>query len=177
MIKKLTNTEEAVLDHFFRNPDTEIHIRGLADETDIPYSSVRNAVIELETQGLVRKRAESKMTFFSGNRRSDSFKQRKRRSNLRQLAESGVIDEIEDRFRPDAIVLFGSYLAGTDRSDSDIDIAVINGRTIEIDLSEYEDTLGRSIQLVEIPDSREESDEFRNTLANGYVLRGYLTVV
>lgn len=176
MSKKLTNTAEEVLAFFFRHPTEEVHIRGLANVTDIPYSSVRNALATLEEEELVEKREESKMTFYAANRDDRRFRRRKQLHNLRMLFESGVIDVIEDTFRPDAVVLFGSYLQGTDREDSDVDVAIANGRDADVDLVGYESTLGRTFQVVHIGDPSEEEPEFRNTLANGYVLGGYLEV-
>ena len=177
MSRKLTKTSESVLDYFYRYPDREVHIRGLADETGIAYSSVRNALESLESEGLVTKREESKMTFYSANRNDGEFKRRKRLRNLRQLYETGMVETLEHQLRPDALVLFGSYLEGNDRSDSDIDIAVVNGRTADVDLSEFEESLGRTLQLVAIDDARDEKQDFRNTLANGFVLSGHLTVI
>lgn len=177
MIQKLTKTGEDVLEHFFQHPSQEIHIRGLADTTDIPYSSVRNALNDLAERGLLTRREESKMTFFSANRENDAFQQQKRIYNLQALYDSSVIGLLEEAFRPDTLVLFGSFLQGTDREDSDIDIAVVNGRDTEVDLKRYEEKLGRRFQLVHVTDVRKEAAEFRNTLANGYVLHGHLTVV
>lgn len=177
MIQKLTKTGEEVLNHFFRNPADEVHIRGLADTIDKPYSSVRNALQELEEHGFVEKREESKMVFYTADQDSDRFRRRKQLHNLQVLYDSRVVGALEERFRPDAIVLFGSYLQGTDRADSDIDLAIVNGRDTAIDLDTYETELGRTIHLVHVEDTRNEEPEFRNTLANGHVLSGHLTVV
>lgn len=177
MIQKLTKSEVDVLEHFFQHPTRDVHIRGLADTMDLPYSSVRNALHELESQGFLTRREESKMTFFAANRENDTFQQQKRIYNLQALYDSGAVAALEQAYRPDALVLFGSYLQGTDRETSDIDIAIVNGRDAEIDLDEYEDELERTFQLVEVADVREEEPEFRNTLANGYVLSGHLTVI
>lgn len=45
------------------------------------------------------------------------------------MIESGKINEIVDRiacnFKPDKIILFGSYASGTPNNDSDIDLLII----------------------------------------------------
>ena len=176
MSRKLTKTAAEVLAFFFRHPTEEVHIRGLSEAADIPYSSARNALAALEDEGLVEKREESKMTFYAANRDDRRFRRRKRLHNLRVLFESGVVGVLEDTFRPDAVVLFGSYLQGTDREDSDVDVAIVNGRDADVDLGGYETALGRTFQVVHIGDPSEEEPGFRNTLANGYVLDGYLEV-
>jgi len=56
-------------------------------------------------------------------------------------------------------------------------LAVIGGRDIEVNLSDFEEKLGREIQLTRVENLKEESAEFRNTLANGLILQGYLEVV
>lgn len=177
MVQKLTGRTEEVLAYFFQHPSAEVHIRGLSDSIDIPYSSVRNALKELEEQGFVDSREESKMTFYAAGQGGDPFRQRKQLYNLQALYGSQVVELLAETFRPDALVLFGSYLRGTDREDSDIDIAVVNGRDVTIDLGTQEAELGRTFQFVEIEDPRDEEPEFRNTLANGYVLTGHLEVV
>lgn len=177
MIQKITSTDVEVLAYFFTYPLEEVHIRGLADKLDRPYSSVRSALLELEAEGLIAKREESKMTFFSANESSEQFRRRKQLHNLRALHDSGMLAALEETFRPDAIVLFGSYLHGTDIENSDIDIAIVNGRDTAVDLERYEAALHRTIQIVLVQDPREEQPEFRNTLSNGHVLTGYLAVV
>lgn len=177
MIQKLTNRSEELLAFFFQHPTKEVHIRGLSEATNIPYSSVRNALVELEEQGFVDRRDETKMTFYTAAQDDDLFRQRKHLYNLQSLYQNGVVDVLTDTLRPDALVLFGSFLQGTDREDSDIDIAVVNGRDAVIDLGTHETELGRRFQLVRIGDPRKEEPEFRNTLANGHVLTGHLEVV
>lgn len=177
MSRKLTKSAEEVLAFFFRHPTREVHIRGLSEAADVPYSSARNALAALEDEELVERREESKMTFYAANRDDGRFRRRKRLHNLRALFESGVIDVLEDAFRPDAVVLFGSYLQGADREDSDVDAAIVNGRDAAVDLGGHETKLGRTFHVVHIGDPSEEEPEFRNTLANGYVLGGYLEVV
>jgi len=50
---------------------------------------------------------------------------------------------IVDRFKPDAVVLYGSYAKGTQKEDSDIDIAVICDRI-------GEDWLGQTQSLFKL---------------------------
>lgn len=177
MIKKLTKTAEELLEYFIKHPTEEKHIRGLAKETEISYSSVRHALQELLEEGLVEKREESKMVFYSARHRSGKFRDLKKIFNIHLLYRSGLVDKLEEEFRPDTLVLFGSYLDGSDREGSDIDIVIVNGREVSVDLSDFESKLSRGIHLVEIETVEGENEEFKNTLANGYVLRGYLSVV
>ena len=177
MIKNLTNSAKQVLEYFFKHPTEEIHVRGIEKKIDMPYSSVRKALVELGEKELLSKREESKMTFFKARRENEEFQEMKRIFNLRKIFESGLADELEREYRPDAVVLFGSFLMGNDREESDIDIAVVNGREISIELGPFEDEFNREIQIVEVKNPKEEDVEFKNTLANGFVLTGQLEVI
>lgn len=174
MIKELTSNEREILEFFTEKPD-EIHIRGLSEEVGMPYPSVRKALKDLEEKGFVESDKKSKMTFYSPA--DEKFRKAKKMINLENLQSSGLIERLEKELRPEAVVLFGSYLEGRDSEDSDIDLAVIGGREKNLDIEEFEEKLGRQIQLTEIEDLKEENSEFRNTLANGLVLQGYLEVV
>jgi predicted nucleotidyltransferase len=174
MVKELTNNEREILEFFADRPE-ETHIRGLSGEVEMPYPSVRKALRDLEEKGFVESDEKSKMTFYSPS--GEKFRNAKKLVNLEKIEDSGLVDFLEKELRPEAVVLFGSYLEGRDSEDSDIDIAVIGGREKSPDLEEFEDELGRDIQLTQVENLKDESEEFRNTLANGFVLQGYLEVV
>lgn len=174
MIKELTKNEREVLEYFVQRPD-EIHIRGLSEEVKMPYPSVRKALKDLEEKGFVESDKKSKMTFYSPT--SEKFRKAKKLVNLEKLEGSGIVEFLEKELRPEAAVLFGSYLEGRDSEDSDIDLAMIGGREKNPDLTGFEEKLGREIQLTQIENLKGENKEFRNTLANGIVLQGYLELV
>jgi predicted nucleotidyltransferase len=66
------------------------------------------------------------------------------RTRIPQEAIQSVVDQIVAGFRPEKIILFGSYVYGTPRPESDLDLCVI----METSLSETEQaaTICRSIQ-------------------------------
>lgn len=174
MIKKLTGNEGRILEYFAEKPE-KIHIRGLSEELDMPYPSVRKALKDLEEEEYLQSDRKSKMTFYSPT--DKKFRQAKKLINLEKLQDSKITEFLEKELRPEAIVLFGSYLEGRDTGDSDIDIAIIGGREKNLDLKQFQKKLGREIQLTEVEELKEEKPEFRNSLANGLVLQGYLEVV
>ncbi len=175
MIQELTKTEREVLQYFIRDPDNDIHVRGLSNELDISYSTVRRVLKELENKELLESDKKSKMTFYSPT--GEKFREVKKLVNLENLQSSDLIELLEKELRPEAVVLFGSYLEGRDSVDSDIDLAVIRGRGKDLDLKEFEEELDREIQITQTENLKDESREFRNTLANGLVLQGYLEVM
>lgn len=166
-----------MLEYFFQHPRDTVHIRGLSEQLDSPYPTVRKALQSLEDKGLLEGEKKAQMTLYSVPEKSTSFREAKQLYNLEKLKKSGLISFLEEQLRPDAIVLFGSYLDGRDTEESDIDLAVIGGRNREIEVAEFEEELGREVSLTRIDDPTDESTDFRNTLANGLVLQGYLEVV
>lgn len=175
MIQNLTSNQRKVLDYFVTNPGSEIHVRGLTEEVDISYTSVRRALKQLEEKGFLEKDEKSKMTFYTTS--DGEFRKVKKIINLDRLENSSIADYLDEELRPEAIVLFGSYLEGQDKEESDIDLAVIGSRDKELDLSSFEEELGREIQITRVKNIWDETAEFKNTLANGMTLKGYLQVV
>lgn len=163
-----------VLRPFFHDPALESSVRGLSRMTGVSPRWVSKTVEALAEEGilLVEDHPTTKR-ITTGER----FQKVKRVYNLDSIQQSGLVEELEEKLYPDAIILFGSYEKGEDRKGSDIDIAVVNGREREIGLEDFEEELGReiSIHFVEDPDSGDEN--FRNSLANGTVLSGFLKVV
>ena len=71
--------------------------------------------------------------------------------------------------------MFGSYAKGEDTEQSDIDIAIITKDNARLELKPYESKLSRKINIIEI-DLASSKKEFLNTIANGIVIDGYLTL-
>ncbi|MFP4046087.1 MAG: nucleotidyltransferase domain-containing protein [Candidatus Aenigmatarchaeota archaeon] len=166
--KKNTNK---VAELFFMNPDRSFHLREISRNLGVSVSTVSRAVDELEHEDLVT--TEKGVTKEVSANTTEHFRDLKISYNLKSLAKSGLIDTIEETFHPETIVLFGSYSRGEDSSDSDIDIAVVNCPEKEYDLSRFESELERNINLHNIK-LEKTGQNFKKTLANGIVLRGYL---
>lgn len=171
MIDNLTKSEWNVLKYFLDRPDSRVHVRDLTEKIDVPYSTVRDCLSSLESKGVLQSEEKGNLKIF---RTGEKFRTVKRTWNLHSLESSGLPEFIDEELRPECIVLFGSFLSGRDTIDSDIDIAVVGGRSKSLDLERFEESLNRDIQLQSIDDLGSVSGEFRATLINGYVLRGYL---
>lgn len=163
------------MNYFIRNPDSDVHVRGLSKEIDMAYSTARNSLKKLQEAGFLKSDRKSKMIFYQPD--GEKFRKAKQIINLKNFTDSGVIEHIEKNLKPEAIILFGSYLQGRDNEDSDIDIAIIGGRDTEIELDKFEEKLGRTIDLTYVEDAKSENKDFQNTLANGYVAQGYVELV
>ncbi|MFB6245814.1 MAG: nucleotidyltransferase domain-containing protein [Candidatus Nanohaloarchaea archaeon] len=174
MFTEMDRAEIEVLEPFFFDPDLEASVRGLAKKTDISASSVSEKVKRLEERELLgsKKVGPSKQITVG-----KKFRNAKRIWNVDQISNSGLVETLEQQLKPDAIILFGSYEKGEDMKGSDIDVALVNGRDDSVDLSTYEKHLKREISLERVARAEEGDKGFRNSLANGTVLSGYLKVV
>lgn len=170
----VTNKRDTVLEHFLQNPGSEFHLRELARVVKVSFPWVRRVVNELAKEGYLIKKKSRGLILVKADRERGLFTALKRSHNLFRLYRSGVIDYLADAYtRPEAIVLFGSYGEGEDTENSDVDIAVITGRHIELDLARFEKLLHRTIKVIELR-KEEIEKEFWNTLINGIVVYGYL---
>lgn len=161
---------------FYKNPNSEPHLRELGRTLELSTGFVSEKISSLVEKGIVIQKQKGNMKIFAANTSSKDYIRHKKAYNLDEILTSDLIHEIENQLYPDVLVLFGSFLKGTDTVESDIDLAVINGREKNLDLSKYEKEFERSINLVQIISLEDSEDEFVNTLINGFVLSGYLEV-
>ena len=165
-----------VMEIFFRHPDEKFHLRQLSRITGLSMPGVKKIAEKLEKEGLLSSKRENVVKNFYASR-NEKFLSLKRSYNLNSVFISGLLDFLKDKYEePEAIIIFGSYSRGDDISKSDIDIAVVTPRHINIDFLPFERKLGRRIEVHEVKIKNAEK-EFVNTLANGIVLHGFLKVV
>lgn len=164
---------------FFDEPTKEHYLREISKKSDLAHTSVKNHLEKLLELDIIEEhelqRGERTYPTYI---RMDNEKYRfyKRLDMLCRIEESGLREYIDKVFSPDCIVLFGSASRGEDIEESDIDL-YLQACKKEIDLSRYEESLNRDIQL-HINESLESyPDELMNNIANGIVLTGYLEVI
>jgi predicted nucleotidyltransferase len=119
-------------------------------------------------------------TNIKANLESDSYIFYKKVFNLYRIERYGLVKELKNFFHPEAIVLFGSFARGEDIEESDVDILIITKREERgetINLNKYEKLLKRDINLHLFDSLKERPKEFKNTVANGVVLYGYLKLL
>ena len=160
---------------FARSPTKAFHIRELSRILDLAPTSINLHLKELEKNKLIVQDKTGLYTSYKANFDSEEFRFYKKIHNLIELKESDLIEEIEDKLFPTAIVLFGSYMKGEDIETSDIDIFLIAEKKT-INLSRYEKQLSRKIQLFFSDDINKLPRELKNNILNGIVLSGFLKV-
>lgn len=133
-----------------------MNLRGIARSLKVSPTAVSNALKELEKEELVRVKKSETMNLLSieFNRENHKAVQLKRVENLKMIYESGLADFLYNEFPGCTIVIFGSYSLGEDtwfgekdERNSDIDIAIIDTKGKEVNLSKYNKSLERTLSI------------------------------
>ncbi len=160
----------------FLDAPTESHrLREISRASGVFPKSVMNYLKEFETDEIIKRFEKNKIPLYTALRDNERFKLYKKLSIIYELNVSGFIEELWNKVSPDAIILYGSYAKGESVEDSDIDIFVI-GKEKEINIEIYEKTLGKKIHLMYEAFPKNISNELKNNLANGIVMKGYFKV-
>lgn len=163
-----------ILSLFFDEPNKKYQLRELGRESGISLPSVRNHIKALEESGFIEgvETGVYKGYKLAANRKVRNYK---RNDLLTRLEETGLVDEIEEKCRPNCIVLFGSAVEGKDDERGDVDIFV-QSKEKKMELGKYEEKLNRNINFLFESTISKLNEELVNSLANGITLRGFLKV-
>ena len=165
---------EKILDIIFKYPTANFTIRELGRKAGISAPTAMNIIRSLKKEQIIKESKVATASQISANLESEIYRRKKLVYNLEEIFSSNLIEYLVKIYRdPKAIILFGSYSKGYDIEKSDIDIAVITEEKNKLDLDVFEKKLVRSISLHEITLNK-SSEEFKNNIYNGIVLRGAL---
>ena len=169
----ITDKSCKLMELFFTYPEKQFHIREIARLTSLSSTGVIKIVARLKKEDLLTSKKE-RMVELVSLAKNEKTLALKRINNLESLYRYGLVSYLRDFFEePEAIILFGSYASGSDTSESDIDIAVISKSKKEPNLKKFEDNLKRKINPIVL---QKITKKFKNALANGIVLDGYLRI-
>ena len=170
-----------VAELIFNYPYKTFHIRKLAKETKQSTTAIISAVQDLNKFKIVKLDKTDLTTNIKADTESDAYRFYKKIFNLYRLERYQIIEKLKDAFQSEAIVLFGSFAKGEDIEESDIDILVITNRKENESINDFLNICGkvlnRKINLHILPSLEKSSKEFKNAVANGIVLYGYLKVI
>ena len=165
------------LEVFFRSPISEHYLMDMSRRLGLAHTSVKKNLVRLVRLGLIEEKREKRGSrtypVYSANSDSKSFRQYKKIHNLASIFESGLVDFIEDKLAPKAIVVFGSYHRGEDTESSDIDIFVECKREA-LNLDKFEKQLSRKIEIHFNENFTSYPKELKNNIINGMVMKGFL---
>lgn len=167
---KMNESEKKVLDVFFDNPTGEFYIREIARLTGLNPNTVINVTEKLLKDNLIKKDKKRHVVELSASI-NEKFKTKKRVRNLEKLYDSGLIDLLSSFYKPESIVVLGSYSSGEDILNSDVDLFIVSKKEGTADIRKFEKMLKRKIHIL-VSDYSKISEEFYTNLINGIVLYG-----
>lgn len=162
---------------FFLHPMVPYGIRELSRLTKADTKTVMKHLKELVQKNIViRKQEPGKFPHYEANRASYLYRHEKSELLVKKIYESGLIEFLEQRFSPQAIVLFGSVQKGTYHQGSDIDIFV-QAPYQNVNLTLFAKKIGHSIELLCEKNISSLSTGLLTNIYNGLVLVGKLEVI
>ena len=166
----------------FDSPNKSFHIRELAKKTGLSTTAItgRHFLKDLERYGLIKVEKTDLATNIRANLESDAYSFYKKIFNLYLLERYGLIWTLKEVYKPEAIILFGSFAKGEDTENSDIDILIVTQRKaagIGDFIKQFEKEVNRKVNLHFLESVSSSTAEFKNALANGIVLHGYLKII
>ncbi len=148
-------------------------MREISRNTKISQPSVINHLKALIKEELIIRENKGIYPTYIANRDNEKFKIYKKINTILRLYETKLIDYINDNCFPRVIILFGSASIGEDTEKSDIDIYV-DSKTKELKLEKYEKIMKRKINILYEENFNKISEELKNNLVNGIIVKGYL---
>ena len=161
-----------ILKVFLYNSTESFRLRELSRLSKLAPLSVMNYLKEFEKSGLIKKYKKRDIPFYQANRDNESFKLYQKISVLYELQVSGLVDYLWEKVHPEAIILYGSYTKGEAIEGSDIDIFIL-GKERSLDIKEFESKMNKKTHIIFEDNVKIISNELKNNLINGIVLKGY----
>jgi len=150
-------------------------MRELSRRVELAQVSIMNHLKALQKEDLILREETGIYATYRANRESEHFRLLKRQNIVLRINSCNLISFLDEKLKPNSIVLFGSASRGDDTEVSDIDIFV-QAKETELDLRWYEKVLNRKIKLLFEPNLGNLSKELLNNIINGQILYGYLKV-
>ncbi len=160
--------KEQLLLFFFEYPQSVMTVRDLAVKLKMSRSSLQRYLVALRSEGYITSENKWIDTWFNRLRKTNYF--------IEKIAQSGLIDYIEEELAASSIILFGSIRKGESVKESDIDLFVECAREKNLDLRVYEKKIGHKIQMfTQVKITKLPNHLFTNVV-NGIKLKGYFTL-
>jgi DNA-binding transcriptional ArsR family regulator len=165
----LPKTRQGILAATLVQPEKAWYVSELARRMGVPASSLQRELHDLSEVGILKTYRQGRMVYYQANTDSPVF------SDLRGLLikTAGFVDILARALKPLAARLrtafvYGSVAAGSEQSDSDVDLMVVgqvSPKDLALPLRRARDLLGRNINpTVYTPDEfdkkRAASDPF-----------------
>ena len=147
LLKHLISTSiQKVINYLLAHPNKPFHERDIARKAGISYGSANGVLNLLYKDGILQKKGQGGMCYYSVDASRTYLKELKILNNLLAL------EPLVTKLKPHSykIVLFGSWATGTDTDESDIDLFInsMDKESVKKSIEAHGKKLGRNIQAV-----------------------------
>jgi predicted nucleotidyltransferase len=163
---KKSKTREKILRIFFADTDKKYYLRELEKILKISVGNIRRELLALEKSGLFKREEKGKQVYYFLNKEAPIYEEFKS-IVLKTIGLEHILkEELKRQKDVDFSFLFGSYVKGDFKSDSDVDLYVIG------DIAE--DKLYKAVKRAERMSRRNISyhfsilPEFKKNLKNSF---------
>ena len=172
--EKFTKIEREIIRFLCINAGNSYNQREIALALKVSPTAIAKSLKILKKERIIelKKSKNTKPQEISLNFQNNTVFFIKRVENLRVVYESGLAEFIFDKLPGATIILFGSYSLGEDNFNSDIDIAIVGNAPREIDLSSYENKLGKKIVIQFFNSFDKINKNLKESILNGIILKG-----
>lgn len=167
----IESNSQKFLSTIFKYPTKGLTVREVARLIKVSPPTASSLAKNLEKRELIRIKKERVQYKVFGNLENENFRKLKRIYNIFSLLD--LTEFLVKNFKPNAVVVFGSYSKGEDTEDSDVDIFVDSVMKKKVVLEKFEKELNRGIHL-HVRDIRKIPEELRKNIINGVILHGFL---
>ena len=172
----IATVNQRVLSFLVKFSNREFYERQIARKIGISYGSANSALNELYATGVIERRQEGKMYFYSIDPSNPIVIEFKKLVNL--LLIEPLVEKLKNI--SNRVILYGSCAQGTDTSESDIDLFIVSddGERVTQAIDSFgfpQGFEGIRIQPVvknptELLEARESDQGFLNEVEQGIVL-------
>ncbi len=159
---------EKVMEVIFENPEESLNIRRISKYANVPRSTVHRYLRTLQKSNIIDKNNKLIINNYTKFLKSTHI--------IQKLFTSGLLDYLEEKLLPSAIILFGSARKGEYTKESDIDIFIETTKHAPLETSRFERRIKHKLQLFIEPDINKMPKELLNNVINGIKLTGYIKV-
>jgi predicted nucleotidyltransferase len=172
--QKLTSLQRSILRFLSIKRGKKVNILQIAKNIGVSQQAISKALKKLVKTEIVLSEKDKETKRYSielniNNPEAASFK---KIDNLDLIYSLELDKELEKLFPLSTIILFGSYSQGEDTINSDIDIAIINAKEKDFDLSKFEKTLERKININFYESLNKINKTLKENILNGIVILG-----
>jgi predicted nucleotidyltransferase len=173
-----------ILNIFFQDPYTEVHLRQAADQAQVSPSTAKRFLDEYARLGLLTETQKANLHLFKANLDKTSFRLWK--TSLFLLKNETHLRQLASEYPDSSLTLYGSCATGTDAPGSDLDLLLITRKREDPSprmLDELSRRTQRTVQLLKYtPEewgrkAREDKPFYERLIIDGIAISGPLPVV